>query len=67
LKTTTFHIILLILVGSYNLNAQPKDAGKEKSILSDSDFIFLKELTREAVDSSRIFPGQMMNRSTCFL
>jgi hypothetical protein len=29
-------------------------------ILSDSDFIFLEELAREVVDSSRIFPGQMI-------
>ena len=30
------------------------------SILSESDFSFLEKLTREVVDSSRVFPGQMI-------
>jgi hypothetical protein len=60
LKTKTFHIIILLLLCSYNINAQTKDSGNRKSILSESDFSFLEKLTREVVDSSRIFPGQMI-------
>jgi hypothetical protein len=60
LKTKTFHIIILILLGSSHLNAQTKDSNREKKILSERDFSFLEKLTREVVDSSRISPGQMI-------
>ncbi len=60
MKTKIFHIILLILLGSYCISAQPKDKVNGKNILSDSDFSFLEKLTLEVIDSSRIFPGQMI-------
>jgi hypothetical protein len=60
LKTKTFYLILFLLLCSYNINAQIKNVGRNEEILSDSDFNFLKELTRVVVDSSRICPGQMI-------
>jgi len=60
LRTKKICFILFLILCSCNINAQAKDAGRKKQILSDSNFNFLKELTREVVDSSRIFPGQMI-------
>jgi len=60
LKTKIINIILLLLLCSYNINAHFNDSGRKQRILSESDFNFLKELTRDVVDSSRIFPGQMI-------
>ena len=54
------NIVLLLLLCISNINAQLKKPSSKGQILSDSDFNFLKELTREVVDSSRIFPGQMI-------
>ena len=42
------------------LHSQGSNAGSKEQILSDSDFNFLKELTKDVVDSSRIYPGQMI-------
>ena len=51
---------MFLLLCSYQINAQQKEFRQEEHILSESDFNFLKELTREVVDSSRIYPGQMI-------
>jgi hypothetical protein len=60
LNTKNIYIILFILSLSTNINCQFKDADSKKQILSEIDFNYLKELTRDVVDSSRIFPGQMI-------
>jgi hypothetical protein len=60
LKTKTLYFILFLLLCSYNIIAQNRNSDNPGQILSDSDFNFLQELTREVVDSSRIFPGQMI-------
>jgi hypothetical protein len=62
LKTKIFNIILLILVANCKIIAQSGDSGKNKNIISESDLYFLEKLTRDVVDSSRVFPGQMIAR-----
>jgi hypothetical protein len=57
------HIIinfLLVLFLTSNLIAQNGNSDKRGQILSEANFSFLSEITREVVDSSRIFPGQMI-------
>jgi hypothetical protein len=44
------------------MNAQLQNAGRKENILSDANFDFLKELTKDVVDSARIYPGQMIAR-----
>jgi hypothetical protein len=56
-------IIINFLVALFltcNLIAQKSNFDNARQILSDSDFNFLKNLTRDVVDSSRIYPGQMI-------
>jgi hypothetical protein len=60
MKTKTLYFILFFLLCSYNIIAQKSTIDKVRQILSDSDFNFLKELTKEVVDSSRIHPGQLI-------
>jgi hypothetical protein len=57
------HIIinfLLTLILTSNLIARKSNSDKDRQILSEKNFDFLREITREVVDSSRIFPGQMI-------
>jgi hypothetical protein len=60
LKTKTFHTVLLLFLVNHYIYSQPDDSSRVNNILSESDFSFLEKLTREVVDSSRIFPGQMI-------
>jgi hypothetical protein len=62
LKTKNFCFILFLLLNSCIINDQIKDIGSMEYILSETDFNFLKELTREVVDSSRIYPGQTISK-----
>lgn len=50
-------LLLLSLVIAFNLNGQ----NKIDRLLSDSDFDYLKALTKDVIDSSRIFPGQKIS------
>ncbi len=49
---------LLALFLTCNLIAQKSNASKQGQILSENDFDFLREITKDVVDSSRINPGQ---------
>lgn len=60
MKTKIINTILLLFLSISHIYAQLKKLSSKEQILSESDFNFLKELTREVVDSSRIFPGQMI-------
>jgi len=53
-------IFVLLLLCFNNARSQEKQGSKQSGILSESNSNFLKELTREVVDSSRIYPGQMI-------
>jgi hypothetical protein len=58
LKTKIINIILLLLLCISNINAQLKKPYSKAQILSESNFNFLKEITKDVIDSSRIYPGQ---------
>lgn len=60
MKTKAIYLILILLPHIYQISAQHKDAGKKELILSDNNLNFLREITRDVVDSSRIYPGQMI-------
>ena len=60
MKTKTLYFILFLLLFSYNIIAQNRNSDNPGQILSESDFSLLEKLTKEVVDSSRIFPGQMI-------
>jgi hypothetical protein len=60
LKRKIQYIILLSLLSCYTIHAQDKNNGRSTHILSDGNFNFLRELTREVIDSSRIYPGQII-------
>jgi hypothetical protein len=52
---------LLVLFLTCNLIAQKSNFDNVGQMLSNSNFKFLKDITREVVDSSRIYPGQMIS------
>jgi hypothetical protein len=60
LKTKIINIIFLLILCISHTNAQLKETGSKGQILSDSDFNFLREITKEVLDSSRIYPGQII-------
>jgi len=52
-------LILLKVTFVIGLSAQTKDASK--SVLSASNMEFLKEMTKDVMESSRIYPGQKVS------
>ena len=60
MKTITLKIIFLLFLPWVNLYAQ--DADGREPLISSKDFEFLKGITKEVVDSSRINPGQTISK-----
>ena len=60
IKSLYLTIILLVLC-FFNTKSQKKQDAFQDKILSKSNFEFLEKLTKDVMDSSRIFPGQMIS------
>jgi hypothetical protein len=54
-------LFLLLNISIHNSRAQNKEASDDNNILSKSNLEFLERLCKDVVDSSRIYPGQVVS------
>ena len=55
-------VFVFFLLSCHNVQSQKKQVDKQDNILSKSNYEFLKDITKDVIDSSRIKPGQVVSR-----
>ena len=58
MKVKFSNFIIILLVISCNSIQKEKQSKDQSDIISDEQFDYLEQLTKDVVDSSRIMPGQ---------